>query len=133
MHEAFFDERTLIPPQNYHEIRYEDLEQSPLEQLQTLYEKFELPDYSAVAPKFAEYLGQQRTYQKNRHRELEPALRERLLVEWRRVFEEWGYDGEIRHVQAIPSPAVQTREQSSPASSLEPESTSVPLASSGQR
>lgn len=92
MHEAFFDERNLIPEQNYHEIRFEELERSPLEQLQVLYEKFELPDFALAAPKFAEYLGRQRTYQKNQHRELEPALRERLKYEWRRVFEEWGYE-----------------------------------------
>jgi hypothetical protein len=48
MYNAFFAERDLIPPGDYHEIGFEDLERNPLEQMRLLYQALSLPDFAEV-------------------------------------------------------------------------------------
>jgi hypothetical protein len=88
---AFFEERSLIPPGHLHEVRFEELEQDPIGQLRSLYERLDLPDFSPVEPVLREYLCSLAGYQKNSFPELSAEVSERLAHEWRECFEAWGY------------------------------------------
>ena len=43
MHDAFFEERRLIPPGRYHEVCFEQLEADPIGQVERLYAALGLP------------------------------------------------------------------------------------------
>jgi hypothetical protein len=92
MYDAFFEQRGLIPPGRLVEVRYADLERDPAGQLQAVYEALTLPDFDPVRPALDTYLASIAGYRKNAHRELPAPLRQRIAREWRRGFEEWGYD-----------------------------------------
>jgi hypothetical protein len=91
MHEAFFEERALIPAGRFHEIRFDRLEKDPLGQLRLAYEKLGLPDFGPVEETVRVYLASITDYRKNTYRPLPTPVRQRLRAEWGRCFEEWGY------------------------------------------
>jgi hypothetical protein len=91
MYEAYFAERSLIPPGRLVELRYEDLVQDPLDQLQRIYEQLDLPDFAVVRPAIERYIASLGEYRPNTYAEISPDLRATLAREWRRNFELWGY------------------------------------------
>src|SRR5215831_5835970 len=76
--EVFFEERSLIPPGHLHEVCFEELEEDPIRQLRTLYDRLDLPDFSPVELVLREYLCSLAGYQKNFFPELSAEVRERL-------------------------------------------------------
>jgi omega-hydroxy-beta-dihydromenaquinone-9 sulfotransferase len=92
MYDAFFDERGLIPAGRYCEIGYEELERDPMGVLRSIYTALDLPDLDTASPALLRYLDSIAGYQKNEFRPLPESLRQRIRHEWRRCFEEWGYD-----------------------------------------
>jgi hypothetical protein len=91
LHDAFFEARRLIPPAQYHELAFEDLERDPLAQMRLLYQKLALPGFDNVRPKLQRYLRSIEDYRKNRYDELPAPVRQAVATSWRRSFEEWGY------------------------------------------
>lgn len=91
LYDAYFEERSLIPPGRLVEIAYEDLDREPLAQLEKVYSALGLPDFAEARPAAEAYLRSLAGYTKNRHPDLPPAVRDELRREWRRSFEEWGY------------------------------------------
>jgi omega-hydroxy-beta-dihydromenaquinone-9 sulfotransferase len=91
MYDAFFEERGLIPPGDYHELAYEDLERDPLEQMRGLYQALNLPDFTGAEARLSEFLSGTANYQKNTFRPLPEDLRSRLAREWAPSFRAWGY------------------------------------------
>ena len=91
LYDAFFEERDRIPAGHYHEVCYEELEQNPIGEIETTYEKLELPDFSPVRQPLSDYVVGLADYKKNKHTELDSALKQRIAGEWQRCFEEWGY------------------------------------------
>jgi omega-hydroxy-beta-dihydromenaquinone-9 sulfotransferase len=89
--EAFFQERSLIPRERYHEIRFEHLEADPLGELRKLYDGLALGDFRAAEPVVSAYLASIAGYEKNRFREIEPPWKADVARRWRRCFEEWEY------------------------------------------
>jgi hypothetical protein len=94
MHEAFFEERGLIPPGQYHEVCFEELEADPVGQMRRLYEALGLPAFSVARPALERYVNGIRGYKKNEFPELPVALRRRIADAWRLCFEQWGYASE---------------------------------------
>jgi hypothetical protein len=68
------------------------LEAAPVEETRRLYEALGLPDFAEAEARLRQYVGETAGYQKNEFPALEPALRRRIANEWRRSFEEWGYE-----------------------------------------
>jgi hypothetical protein len=93
MYDVFFAERDFIPPGQYHEVAFEELERDPLEQMRTLYERLGLPEFAGVQAALEEYTRSLAGYKKNRHPPLAETLRRRIAAEWRPCFEAWGYEG----------------------------------------
>jgi hypothetical protein len=91
LYDAFFADRGLIPPGQFHEVGYEDLEADPLGEMERLYERLNLPDFAVVRPALADYVASLAGYRKNRHRELPADLRARIAAAWARYFAAWGY------------------------------------------
>jgi hypothetical protein len=91
MYDAFFEERSLIPPGHFHELRFEDLEHDPVREIRKLYAGLSLPDFSEVEPKLQTYVSSLSDYRKNSFPQLAPEVRQRIASEWGRCFEEWSY------------------------------------------
>jgi hypothetical protein len=91
MYDVFFEERGLVPPGRFHELKFEDLEKDPVGQFRALYERLALPPFEAVRPALEDYVRAQAGYRKNEYPALPGPLRRRIAEAWRRNFEEWGY------------------------------------------
>jgi hypothetical protein len=91
LYDAFFEQRALIPPGRFHEVRFDQLDRDPIGQLRKLYEALGLPDFARVEPALRRYVESQKGYRKNVFPALRPDLHWRVATEWRRCFDEWGY------------------------------------------
>ena len=91
MYDAYFEERSLIPPGRLHEIRFEELERDPVGQLASAYVALGLPDFDVARPAVESYVKTLAGYRKNAFPEPDADLRERIAREWRPCFEAWGY------------------------------------------
>jgi omega-hydroxy-beta-dihydromenaquinone-9 sulfotransferase len=91
MHDAFFEDRQLIPEGQYVELAFEDFEQDMLGSVAHIYERLRLDGYAQAEPKFKAHLESIKGYRKNEHTEIEEGLRQRIYTAWRRCFDEWGY------------------------------------------
>ena len=91
MHDAYFDERGLIPEGHLYELAFADLERDPVGQIRGVYEALGLSHFDAVLPRLEDYADAHADYRKNTYDALPTPLKERLRVEWRRSFEAWGY------------------------------------------
>lgn len=88
---ALFErDRDLIPRGALHEMRFEDLEERPLESLRSLYDALDLPGFEPMAKRVSEYLESIRGYKKNAY-ELDAATYEKVARHWRTTFEQYGY------------------------------------------
>jgi hypothetical protein len=91
LYDAFFEERPLIPPGNYHEMSFEDLEREPLAEMRRLYETLSLPGFDNVVPKLHTYVASLKDYKKNAFPEIPRGERDTVATAWKRSFEEWKY------------------------------------------
>lgn len=91
LHDAFFAERDLIPEGRFHEIRFDDLERTPMATMQLLYQKLDLKGFDVFEPELQKHVDSLAGYRKNRFDVLERPMRERIASEWRRSFATWDY------------------------------------------
>jgi len=83
-------DRSLIPPGDLHELRFEDLEKSPRECLERLYQELRLPDFERFWQHASGYLDSIAGYQKNMY-SLTEEVRVKVSQRWRFFFERYGY------------------------------------------
>ena len=86
----YLHDRALIPKGNLAEVRYEDLEQQPLVELERLYAELALPGWEEAKGPIRDYLHTLSGYQKNRL-QLAPAAIERIKEEWKFALDIWPY------------------------------------------
>jgi omega-hydroxy-beta-dihydromenaquinone-9 sulfotransferase len=91
MYDVFFSERELIPPSQYHELAFEDLEQDPVGRLREIYAKLQLPDFAEIEEPLNHLVRSQLQYKRNQYVEIPSPLRSRIREAWQRNFQEWGY------------------------------------------
>jgi hypothetical protein len=92
MYDAYFEDREQLGPSQLVELRYEDLVADPRSEIRTIYERLELGDFARIEPALNEHLSEVRDYRTNRHRAIDPEVRERLQSAWARYFAEFGYE-----------------------------------------
>jgi hypothetical protein len=102
MYDAFFDQVDLIPPGQFCEVAFEDLDHDPVGTIARIYETLRLPGFDRVAPELRRYLTTLSTYQKNRYPVVPDALATRVASEWRRCYEAWGYASPAAPAGATP-------------------------------
>ncbi|MHA1212154.1 MAG: sulfotransferase family protein [Candidatus Heimdallarchaeota archaeon] len=93
IYRKFFEEKDLIPKENFYEIGYEDLLKHPQQIVEEIFKRFELEGYETSKDTIAEFIAAQETYKTNKHT-LDPAVKERIKTEWKQYYEQWGYTDE---------------------------------------
>ncbi len=78
------------PSHEYIEIRYESLVQHPLQQLETIYQHLDLPDFEQAKPRFKQYLDSIRGYTKNEYQQSQQQ-RELISGHWGEIIEHYSY------------------------------------------
>jgi len=91
LYERYFQERRLIPDGALHEMTFEQLEKDPIGQMAVVYERLQLGDFAPIEKDLRAYLSSIANYKKNEPTPLDASTKERLVAEWSRNFEEWGY------------------------------------------
>ncbi|WP_339909185.1 sulfotransferase [Symmachiella dynata] len=91
LYDVFFEERSLIPEGQFHELSYEALDADPYGEIEKAYAQLNLPDFNGVKADMQAYVNGISNYQKNSHPDLEPELRATIAQAWQRSFEEWDY------------------------------------------
>jgi hypothetical protein len=86
--------RSLIPPGNFHELRYEDLVADPVGEIQKIYQTLGIAGFEAVRPKIEAFWREQSGYQTNRYPKLPAELHARIADRWRAVIDRYGYNRE---------------------------------------
>jgi len=89
--QRYLADRSLIPAGNLVEIRYEDLEASPLNQLRSVYEALGLPGYDDAEQDFRLYIDSVSDYKKNAY-EMNDDIVAKVNEHWQVAFDEWGYE-----------------------------------------
>ncbi len=85
--DRLLEDASRLPPERFAEIRFEDLEARPMEQLERIHRQLELPGAPGAARAYLESVG---GYGKNRYR-LAPRDREQVALRWGRFVRRWGY------------------------------------------
>lgn len=87
----FLEDRPRLSPTQLVEVRFEDLEQRPLETLRNIYDQLQIDGFAAAEPQFQTHLTGIGGYQKNQHT-LRPEDARLLNDRWGFAFDAWGYD-----------------------------------------
>lgn len=87
----YLADRESIPAGRLVEIRYEELDERPLEVLERMYETLELGDYEAVRPAMEKYLASLGSYEKNRF-DFPADVVKAVNEHWGFAFEAFGYE-----------------------------------------
>jgi len=77
----YFDQKDSIPPGNFVEISFNQLEKNPLPVLKDIYKCLSIENYQEAEPHFTQYLKGIKQYKKNNHR-IKRELLNRILKEW---------------------------------------------------
>jgi len=88
---AYLNDRSAIPPGQHVEIRFEELERSPLEQLKRVYDALGLPGFAEAKGSFQAHIDAVADYTKNTYQLSAHAI-EAVNRHWAFAFEQWGYD-----------------------------------------
>lgn len=79
-----------LPPSDFVELRYEDVEADPLAEIERAYRRLELDGFERARPEFQAYLGSIHRYRKNTY-EFSPAWTERIYERLKPYIDRWGY------------------------------------------
>lgn len=90
MMETVIENASHLPPNEYIEVAYEQLEQSPVAILKEIYTRLGLPGFEEAKPRFEQYLNGIRGYTKNQYRQSQQEL-ELIHGNWGRIIEHYGY------------------------------------------
>jgi hypothetical protein len=91
MHRRLDETRCLIPPGQFHELRYEDLLADPVGRLQAIYRDLDLGDFEPARKHAEAYVTGMRNYETNRY-DLSPADREEVTRRWGAIIRRYGYE-----------------------------------------
>ena len=90
LYRDFGQARDALPPDQFCELRYEDLIADPLAQLQRVYDHLQLGHFEEARPHLAAHLADVRNYRPSRQH-VAPDLHSELRRRWAPFFETYGY------------------------------------------
>jgi hypothetical protein len=88
--QKFLATKALIPAGNLVEVRFEDLEMAPLDQLRNVYEGLGLSGFSEAESAVRAYVGSIAGYEKNEYQVTDDII-EKVNRHWQFAFDAWGY------------------------------------------
>jgi len=88
--DRYQEDKGLIPSGHLAEVRFEDFETRPLEEMARIYQTLGLPGFEAAEAAFRRYIDSQAGYKKNRY-QLDPATVREVSTRWAGDVERWGY------------------------------------------
>lgn len=95
MMKTLFLQEKLIPPQNYIQLKYEDLEMNPLAELEKIYKGIDLNGFPELKSKYQQYIDSKKAYEKNIHTTLSTDLIDEIYHHWSFAIDKWGYEPPI--------------------------------------
>lgn len=90
MYKDFDEQRAAVAPENWCEVRYEDLAADPIGQVERIYEQLDLAGFDHVRPTLTAYVATLREYKPNKLA-MESSLREKIDERWSWYQERFGY------------------------------------------
>lgn len=90
MYAAYHQQRTAIPAENLIEIRFETLMQSPLSEMERVYEQLQLGKFSAARPNLEAYFQRKKNHQRNLF-SIDEQLRMEIDSHWSIYMQLFGY------------------------------------------
>ncbi|MCO5233175.1 MAG: sulfotransferase [Chitinophagales bacterium] len=88
----YIEEYNLIPKGNLIEVSFDELEEDPLETMQMIYSKLQIPDFKIALPFMEEYLNKVKNYKKNKFPDLDDLYIQKINKDWDFAFQHWSYD-----------------------------------------
>lgn len=92
LHEAYFEDRRLVPPGQLVEVAYHDLVADPLTTLEHVYDRLGLGSFEPTRAPAERALAAAGGYRTNAYAPLPAADRARVRAAWAASFDAWGYD-----------------------------------------
>jgi hypothetical protein len=93
MHTRLEEGRKLLAPEQFFEVRYEDLILDPVAEMQKLYDHLGLNGFEEYLPRLEAYLASVKGYETNRYK-LTPQERDMVTRRWGATIRQYGY-GEV--------------------------------------
>jgi hypothetical protein len=90
MYDGFEKQRPAIPEDRLVEVKYEDLVQNPVEELERIYSHLDLGDFESIRELLTAKVANEKDYKTNKH-ELSDELREEIKERWSGFIERYGY------------------------------------------
>ena len=106
--DGYLEQKSLIPPGNLMEIRFEEFEQNPVKEMEKIYNGLLKEDFSAVELYFTNYLKTQKDHKKNKYL-VDAAVIEAIHNNWGKFIKMYNYD--IPTDVAIKMPVANQNEQ----------------------
>jgi hypothetical protein len=91
MYAAYHQQRASIPPENLIEVRFENLVQNPLEEMERVYQRLQLGDFLQARPAIESYFHRKKDHQKNRF-SIDESLKMEIDSHWSMYMKLFGYD-----------------------------------------
>ena len=88
---CYFNEKKSIPDKNLIEMKFEDLEVEPIDQLKKIYTTFNLSGFEKNKLKFTHYLERLKNYKKNRF-QLKKKVIDKVKEHWSFTIDKWNYN-----------------------------------------
>ncbi|WP_367871667.1 sulfotransferase [Luteolibacter sp. Populi] len=89
--QAYFADLDLIPPGNFHEVSFADLERDPIATVAGIYDALSIDGSDQALPKIKAYADTLGGYEKNRFHPLTSPEKQRLREAWSPIYERLGY------------------------------------------
>lgn len=90
MYERYFAEKHLIPKEHFVEVRYEDLIQQPIEQMNKVYSSLSLGEFEKNKPIFEKYVNSQKKVKKAVY-QIKDDLKNHIYEELKETIDHWNY------------------------------------------
>lgn len=88
---AHIAERGAIPDEDFHEVRFEDLERDAAAVVRDIYCALGIPGIDPAMGAISSHIRSQQSYQKNDH-DLPDTTRREISARWTFAFDRWGYE-----------------------------------------
>ncbi|MEJ2249143.1 MAG: sulfotransferase [Candidatus Lokiarchaeota archaeon] len=90
MMKSFFNEIKSIPKENFVEIKFEDLERNPIEQIKKIYQNLHIGGFNRAKDLIQKYLKTISDYKKNRYK-LDLLTIKKIKDSWNFTIKKWNY------------------------------------------